>query len=1182
MKSIIFILLFLFLSSNTYSQKEYYNWLFGKSAAITFDTPNKNPSNIENYWMTNTSENTSVISTPKGKLRLVSYANIAFSDGPWLKGEHISGHSSSSQGGVLVKLNGDKYLHVSSSFARDDNKSSKNLGFSILNFGIVEYTRYLPNTQKYYTFRSMGIISKYETIRSDYNSEKLLLVKNKCGASVYIITHDYNSNQYRLYWFDIKEEKFVLKHTIDSRFDRHIEDSQLKFNKVNNTFINFSRKNYEIIKLNCNSEELEFVRYESVDIMNDGLSGEYSPNGKYYYFLNSDGIYVLKNMDKVETQKPTIQLLYPEIGIHRQNDFMMGPDSIIYISNQNTRYLLTLENTDDLSTVRLKENAVVLDGTSMIGLPHIPTTMYDYTIDSLLRICEDYSFTLEPNVDWYFENPTYSWTGPNGFKSNERVVNVENAQKKDEGTYHLHVTDDSGKEHIYEYLVYVENLEISKLKAEPEKEIYYDEEVTLSLPIEYDDYWWSTGDTTKEATVSEPGTYTVTYSNDIGCNFTDSISIVFKQDDGFSFIGSRKMCFGTDETISVNDIYTDYLWSTGDTTNQIIIKEQGKYWLEVRTSSGAILRDTFGISYFPIVRAGFKPVPTTFCSGDSVLLESQRINSFYEYKWNTNSESESIYVSETGTYKLTITDTRTGCKDSSEITISVEDNLKVTINGSDICEGQIAILEALPIDPTYSYEWSTGETTPVIEVSQAGTYTVTTSKDGCIGTAEFTVSESPNPEFELMGENIDCGNSATLAPDKDFAEYLWSTDETTKEIEVTEAGTYSLTVTDENGCSSTEEFTVRTESLSFEIIGEDIVCGNTATLSPNKDFSDYLWSTDEVTKEIEVTEAGTYSLTVTDENGCSSTEEYTVNRQSLSFDISKNKIDFGKVYISETRIDSAKITNTSGIDIVITDDGKKYTILSGQTVQYNKTLDPTELGPYTDSFEYRVISPCDTVITIPVTAEVYARGTISSVDIETKIGDEITIPIYLEAEADLPLQTYSITTHLDNSVLLTGSDFTINKNEVIRKSKTKVNEIKGEVLLTSDLQYDITFPSYEFNNPYIEIVTLPSRIKIDTVCGFPYRSIEIVEPTGMKISPNPAKDKLVVNVHSGVSTTLNEPEMKLELISSEGRVAYTENWTQTASEKQLSINTSKIPSGLYQVRLQTPNGVLTENVIVLK
>jgi len=91
------------------------------------------------------------------------------------------------------------------------------------------------------------------------------------------------------------------------------------------------------------------------------------------------------------------------------------------------------------------------------------------------------------------------------------------------------------------------------------------------------------------------------------------------------------------------------------------------------------------------------------------------------------------------------------------------------------------------------------------------------------------------------------------------------------------------------------------------------------------------------------------------------------------------------------------------------------------------------------------------------------------------------------------------------------------------------------------------------------------------------RTVTFIETTEMRVSPNPAKDKLVVDIISETNTN-----MTLELISSEGRVAYTQNWTQTASSKQLNINTDKIPSGLYQVRLQTPSGMLTENVIVVR
>jgi hypothetical protein len=237
------------------------------------------------------------------------------------------------------------------------------------------------------------------------------------------------------------------------------------------------------------------------------------------------------------------------------------------------------------------------------------------------------------------------------------------------------------------------------------------------------------------------------------------------------------------------------------------------------------------------------------------------------------------------------------------------------------------------------------------------------------------------------------------------------------------------------------------------------------------------------------------------------------------------------------------------------------------------------------------------VITVPVTAEVYAKVEISTKEeTETKIGDEVSIPVYLQAEADLGEQTYTITTDIDQKALYTEDDYTITQTAPINKAKTQIHEISGMIMLASELEYEITFPSYEFNNPYIEVTTESGTIKIDSVCAFPMRNVTFTETTEMKVSPNPARDRLVVVVTTGHFDKLNdqsnksvaEPveasaqQMKLELISEEGRVAYTENWTQTSSEKQLSINTDKIPSGLYQVRLQTPSGVLTENVIVVR
>jgi hypothetical protein len=974
----------------------------------------------------------------------------------------------------------------------------------------------------------------------NYTSENLLVIKDFNSKSFYLVLNDREKSLYYLYKYNTKNLNFIKLNQIESNFTYSSDRGNFSIGYLKSSISGkylvscITGVGLELLKFNRTKETLEVIYQmngSDETVVSNYYSAEFSPNEKYLYYFVSNWNMISVNRIILEDKSIESNIAQFESSKYSGGNLLLGPNFKIYISLKESNYLYSIEQPDSLD-IKFKTNSVLLENLNKhLSFPNIPITYYNRlsTKDTLL-VCESDSIFLSSKLYASFRDTIYSWTGPNNFSSNSPNPIISNATKSNEGYYYLTVfnRDSSIRFERKTYLKVISNT-IPKITVSPDTIICNSNFAELSVPSDYNEFEWTTGETTHTITVVESGVYGVTYSNENGCTGYAEVNITFEEDMTTDILGETEICEGSSTTLSANQDYETYLWSNGDDTKTTLISEAGTYWLEVTTAEGCTISDTIDISYHPNLIAELKPAPTTICEGDSVLLESKYDAPYFDYLWSTNETTKSIYASETGTYKLKITDTRTGCMDSTEIAISVEDNLQPTIIGTNICEGETATLEVLPNDPSYSYEWSNGETTPTIEVSQPATYTVTVSKDGCSGTAEFTVNESPNPEFEILGE--------------------------------------------------------------------DIVCGNSATLSPNKDFTDYLWSTDEVTKEIEVTEPGTYSLTVTDENGCSATKEFTVNEQSLSFKISKDRIDFGKVYISETTIDSAEIINTSGFDITIQSGDEQYRILDGQTVQYNKTLNPTELGPYTDSFEYRVIEPCDTVITIPVTAEVYARVEFSTKEeTETKIGDEVSIPVYLQAEADLSEQTYTITTDIDKTVLFTENDYTFTQTAPINKAKTQIHEISGMIMLASELEYEITFPSYEFNNPYIEVTTESGTIKIDSVCAFPQRSITFTESTEMKVSPNPARDRLVVVVTTGHFDKLNdqsnksvaEPveasgqQMQLELISAEGRVAYTENWAQTASEKQVIINTNKIPSGLYQVRLQTPSGVLTENVIVVR
>jgi len=1066
MKKTLYILTFLIAVSSCFAQLEYHNWLFGDHGyygqknylnGITFMTESGSPEflNIELPYNID-----SALANYEWKF-LHGSGCISNTNGVL---EYYSGNS------TLISFNPDSIISENKLFPLRTLAAQSNSLVTINNKTVVLRTmsRFgdgsstLPAIIRDLSFFVISrlndniSISEVKAIKKNYKSKTINVIKDLESESFYLIAHDRIEGKYFLYKYDIQNETFINKDILMSNLE-HLEEIKDEYNhgfesplkvspngKYIVSMISNDHTRLEILKFNRNIEKLEILKTYNESISNNDFikehSGEFSQNGDHFYLIGKymHALTNFNNNDEIKIQRVSDD----RIDFNLRTYLQLGPDGNIYTPEDND-YISVIKNTNDLDKVEYVRDVIDLKNTSGDRLiPNIPVSYY-YQIEvdkDSLELCIGDSLFVETSSLNEPEDTEYIWTAPNGNEYKMKNLKIDSVERDMSGVFKLSAIT---KGYHLKREVYVK---------------------VLGPEFELDTY-------------------------------------------------RESICEGDTNTIYIKNPYVkkvsqSVLWSTGDTTRGTVIHEPGVYSVAVTDFDGCTVTEEIEI-FDSKPEIAINPLrPTIFCSGDSTVLEVVPYDDNNSYTWSTGETSQQIVVKTKGTYSV-IVEEGENCKDTAYVEIKVEDNLQPTIVGSDICEGETATLEALPNDPSYSYEWSNGETTPTIIVSQPATYTVTVSKDGCSGTAEFEVYESPNPEFEILGE--------------------------------------------------------------------DIVCGSIATLSPDQDFADYLWSTDEVTKEIEVTEAGTYSLTVTDENGCSATEEFTVKEQSLSFDISKDRIDFGKVYISENATDSAEIVNTSGFDITIQSGDEQYRILDGQTVQYNKTLNPTELGPYADSFEYRVIEPCDTVITIPVTAEVYAIATISSDNIETEIGAEVSIPVYLKAKADLGEQTYSITTGIDQSVLFTNDNFTFTNTAPINESKTKIYEISAMIMLASELEYDITFPSYEFNNPYIEVNTEQGSITIDSVCAFPFRSVNITDATEMKVSPNPAKDKLVVDVHSEENTI-----MTLELISSEGRVAYSENWTQTVSEKQLNINTDKIPSGLYQVRLQTPSGVLTENVIVVR
>ncbi|MGE3823487.1 MAG: beta strand repeat-containing protein, partial [Bacteroidia bacterium] len=275
--------------------------------------------------------------------------------------------------------------------------------------------------------------------------------------------------------------------------------------------------------------------------------------------------------------------------------------------------------------------------------------------------------------------------------------------------------------------------------------------------------------------------------------------------------------------------------------------------------------------------------PTEFCDGEQVVLTATGGAS---YVWSPNGETtQSITVFTAGSYSVTVTN-QFGCSGTSSATdVIVHPNPVPTVSVSGattFCAGGSVTLTATA---AASYLWSpNGETTQSITVTTSGDYMVTVNDlFGCRGTSSpvsVTVNDNPVPTISASGPTTFCAGESVILTSSSPAGNVWSPNgETTQTITVEGPGSYSVTVTDNNGCTGTSaavDVTLfQTPVTSITASDSTTFCeGGSVTLT-SANASAYVWSNGETTQSITVSASGNFSVSITDENGCSATSEIT-------------------------------------------------------------------------------------------------------------------------------------------------------------------------------------------------------------------------------------------------------------------------------------------------------------------
>lgn len=369
-----------------------------------------------------------------------------------------------------------------------------------------------------------------------------------------------------------------------------------------------------------------------------------------------------------------------------------------------------------------------------------------------------------------------------------------------------------------------------------------------------DTFIWSTGETTQSISVTPntTTTYSVTaFLND--CEDSDDVLVTVVSEVIADAGEDVTICQNSSTTLTATG-GTNYLWSTGETTQSIIVSPNVTTTYSVTVSSG-------NSSDADDVMVIVNPNPTANAGSDVTISEGENTtltaSGGESYVWSTGETTQSISVSPNSTTTYTVIAILNGCEDTDDVVVIVETEQVVADAGADvdICQGDSVTLTA---NGGTDYLWSTGETTQSITVNPNSTtiYTVIVSNETSSDTDDVTVEVNPTPNVSVTGDTtILEGDYITLSA-SGANNYEWSNGATQPNIAVSPNVTTTYVVTGYiNNCYDVKDVTVSVvEQVIVDAGNDTLIClGDDITLTANASGAeDYLWNTGETTQSITV------------------------------------------------------------------------------------------------------------------------------------------------------------------------------------------------------------------------------------------------------------------------------------------------------------------------------------------
>ena len=452
------------------------------------------------------------------------------------------------------------------------------------------------------------------------------------------------------------------------------------------------------------------------------------------------------------------------------------------------------------------------------------------------------------------------------------------------------------------------------------------------------------------------GTWIFTHRDDRNDNGVDAqvtISLVVKWRMPDTVLNcTLPICEGSNKTLDPVIPGATYKWSTGETSKTIQVQTPGIYAVTVtkgnKSSSHQVTLVNKSTQFSQSINK---------CEGEILKVGNSIYNKSGSYLdsliaqdgcdsilitelnvWPQKTTNDSVQICYGGVYagKIFYRDTLlnyrafdvNGCDSIHLIKIKLSPEIKINFTVTPLCENEGGSIEVFTSGGSgnFNYLWTNQQSTSKIENLPSGNYECfVTDQQGCSKKDSVSLKNYDSVSVSVVVKDVKCFGESNgsielqLLSGTEPINYLWSNNQTTPFIDNLVSGNYTLYLRDQNGCRLEQTIKVGSPDLLLADLILQPSSGNNGSAKLNitggKPPYTFLWSTGETTEQISMLAPGSYSILITDSNGCNRTESFVIVSSVSTINPGSDDIFVSFNSTQDLLLVTSKISNLNQIEL---------------------------------------------------------------------------------------------------------------------------------------------------------------------------------------------------------------------------------------------------------------------------